>query len=756
LAGCDFCRLFTCWSFFVKMSKSVKIIDNVLAHVDEKKEYLAVDDNSKLRVFSNVEVKYTTKPLGLDVESGEDGMGLYVISSKHSEAPEVKPGMMLVQINEHVVRGLRADKIVEMIKGCGLPVNIHFSSASRGPALSPTRSRRVTLTRGLSLRIRRASTALPKEEIRVYLPNGTPVTVTTGKHDLNTVLTMVCAKHGLHPEKLVLIMQNREKENDVQHPSLNEPAVNWTRKFAKNYWLRLVSKKLAGIYAKGVPADGVSILTKNGFTDQDIQELRKFMNMLLHLSVDAAVSALSKTLETEYGELKLTKEEVMAIVEWHKSIVHNEDTILQAPDQHCFRVFFFEDDQLRHKTYNLKNPMTTAGKLCEIISKDLNINLPNNYAIHIKGLSDVRAFEQALNPEDIPNQIKLSIVKSGGYGRLQFVYKEINEQSDSEYNYESSQDIQYAPTARAFRVGSIDGWSDKDLEKLRKAMEEHMNEMKLQHAEFKTVEKDEEQLALEGHRLELLKECVLNQYQISEVIHNFEATSIGNFPAHKKLHDLRIGEVMIVTGTDVSGWSRGKNISGGDEAYFPASYVEVVAQPEMLVEVIHDFDPSTVSNLPKALVVIKLERGELILVTGTHISGWWRGCKVKGGPEGYFPGDYTNCITAPLMDVTFKKIYGDAVLEGHMKLRAGVFKRFQDRYVWLTNNELLYFNTEASDPQYPVGRIVLRHPNNKSSVVPKSKGKFIINVDRKSYECKVDEDVVSLWIETLTQICSGE
>merc|ERR1719397_1124835 len=107
---------------------------------------------------------------------------------------------------------------------------------------------------------------------------------------------------------------------------------------------------------------------------------------------------------------------------------------------------------------------------------------------------------------------------------------------------------------------------------------------------------------------------------------------------------------MIVTGTDASGWARGKNIMGGDEAYFPASYVEVVAQPEMLVEVIHDFDPKNVQYLPKALVVIELHRGELILVTGTHVSGWWRGCNVTGGPEGYFPGDYVRCITQPSLE----------------------------------------------------------------------------------------------------------
>merc|ERR1711920_686366 len=317
-----------------------------------------------------------------------------------------------------------------------------------------------------------------------------------------------------------------------------------------------------------------------------------------------------------------------------------------------------------------------------------------------------------------------------------------------------------APTARAFRVGSIDGWSDKDLEQLQRAMEEHMNEMKLQEAEAAVNVKGadekndnlEEQLAMEDSRLELLKECVWNQYQMAEVIHNFDASSIKEFPAHKKLHNLIVGDVMVVTGTDVSGWSRGKNIKGGDEAYFPASYVEVVAQPEMLVEVIHDFDPENVQYLPKALVVIELKRGELILVTGTHVSGWWRGCKVTGGPEGYFPGDYCRCVTQPSLDVTFTKIYGEPVKEGILKLRLGIFKRFQEKYVFLTKNELLYFNSEESDPQTPAGRIALRHPNMKSSIVRSKKRYFTIHVGTKSYECKVAQSEISDWIHTLEKL----
>jgi len=723
------------------MSKPVTRADNALTDADEMKE--------ATRVRDELVIKYTKRPLGLDVESGDKGIGLYVLKSKNTEVKTLKPGMMLVKVNDKSVYGIKTHEILEMIQGSELPIEIHFAPAIRNRAI---RKSRVTVTRGLSLRLLPTDEPLASGLLRVYIPNGTPITVASEEYELNRVVELICRNNGLIPEKLVLIMQHREKENDVQHPSLKESAKSWQQKFGEDYRLRLISKRLAETYKEGVPIDGVSILTKNGFTDEDIHEIRKFMDMFLHLSVDAAIATLDNTLQDEYKDLKLSIEEVKAIVQWHKNIVQSEDNILLSPHQHCIRVFF-EINNLKEKIYYLKNNMTTAGALCEIISKDQNISNPDMYSLHIKGLSDIRVFEQALSPEDIPNQVKAAVVKSGGYGRLQFVYKETRVDTDSDYDSsEYEEDIGFAPTAKAFRVGSIDGWSDKRLDQLQIAMEEHMKEMELQEAEGKRSAEDEEKLALEDSRLELLKDCVWNQYKMAEVIHNFDAGSIKEFPAHKKLHNLIVGDVMIVTGTDASGWSRGKNIKGGDEAYFPASYVEVVAQPEMLVEVIHDFDPKNVQYLPETLSVIELKRGELLLVTGTHVSGWWRGCKVTGGPEGYFPGDYVRCITQPSLEMTFTKIYGEPVKEGIMKLRVGVFKRFQEKYVFLTENELLYFNSEESDPQAPAGRIALRHPNMKSSIVRSKKKYFTLHVGGKSYECKVDQREINEWIHTLEKL----
>jgi len=722
-----------------------------LGDLDENKVDQVYQRKFKIELGEMVHVvTYKEKPLGVDVESGQDGTNLYVTANNNPNV-NVKKGMLLAQINEHVVRALPAPQIVEKINICELPIQIWYITVDS----------RKTFQRGLSLRIRR-SIAVSPGLIRIYLPNGTPYNVEASKYDLKTLLDMVCKAHGLVADEMVLVMQNREKENDVQHPSLEDSALEWIRKFARHYRLRLLTRELAGRYKDGVPVDGISIMTKNGFSDETIQDLRKLMNKMLNLPVDVAVATMSNTIEDEYSDLKLTEEEVKAIVIWHKNIVKQEDIITKSPEQHFIRIYF-EGDGLQHKTFSLKYPMIKAEELCNIVSEDQKISCPENFALHIKGtaVGDVRSFEQELRPDDMPNQVKQAILDSGGYGRLQFVYKEKEQESDDEESSES-EDIDLAPTARAFRVGSIDGWSDQDLAQLQKAMEEHMNEMRLQEAEaaenVKVADEKndnlEEQLKMEERRLDLLKECVLNQYQLSEVIHDFDASSIQDFPAHKKLQDLRVGEVMIVTETDISGWARGKNIAGGDEAYFPASYVEVVAQPEMLVEVIHDFDPNGVKNLPEALVVIELTRGELILVTGTHVSGWWRGCKVKGGPEGYFPGDYTKCVTAPTIDMTFRTIYGDAVIEGYLKLREGVLKRFQNKYVYLTNEELLYFNTEGSDPHSPTGRINLKQQDVKLSSVKKEKCKFTISVGRKAYEWKIDKCEVDDWIEKLTDLCN--
>merc|ERR1719273_2873596 len=234
-------------------------------------------------------------------------------------------------------------------------------------------------------------------------------------------------------------------------------------------------------------------------------------------------------------------------------------------------------------------------------------------------------------------------------------------------------------------------------------MQEQMAEYKKQETEAleqKSSQDDAIQKELEEKRLELVKECVINQYQLAEVIHDFDASSIENFPEYKALQDLRVGEVIIVTENDPSGWSKGKNINGGPEAFFPTSYVDVVAQPEMLVEAIHDFDPNSVQNLPAQLTIVDLQRGDQILVTGTHISGWWRGCKVKGGPEGYFPGDYTKVIAQPAVDPvdTFRLVWGPPEIDGHISMRIGVLKRYQTKYCYVTSNaELLYFQTLQSD-----------------------------------------------------------
>eukprot|EP00497_Spongosphaera_streptacantha_P004251 TRINITY_DN5100_c0_g1_i1.p1 TRINITY_DN5100_c0_g1~~TRINITY_DN5100_c0_g1_i1.p1 ORF type:complete len:248 (-),score=49.01 TRINITY_DN5100_c0_g1_i1:20-679(-) len=212
---------------------------------------------------------------------------------------------------------------------------------------------------------------------------------------------------------------------------------------------------------------------------------------------------------------------------------------------------------------------------------------------------------------------------------------------------------------------------------------------------------------------------------------------------------------MVVTENDPSGWSKGKNINGGPEAYFPQSYVEVVARPEMLVEVIHDFDPlNDQENLPDILTFLNLKVGEKILVTGTHMSGWWRGCLVKGGPEGYFPGDYASRVLAsPMTDPldSMRKVWGKPNKDGYLNLKIGILKRFSKRYCYLTAKELLYFNSEGHDPKKPAGTFALDR-RCTVDIVDEKKGKFKIKAKRQALDCKGDPNYFNQWVDALRAV----
>jgi len=466
---------------------------------------------------------------------------------------------------------------------------------------------------------------------------------------------------------------------------------------------------------------------------------------------------LSQTLEEDF-DCEMKDDDVMAVVEWHKSIVKRN--ALQPSGTYFIRVYFEGDAQLTEeerdvydKTYSLRNPLLTAKELCSIISEDRGIENPDKFALFIKGLSDARDFEQEFDDGDIPLQVRQSIAED--FGRLQFVYKERIIDTDSEIESDSVEMVADAPNL-AFHIGAIDKWSD---EQLKTAMETYMEEMQIQETKEEPKVLDEVDNKREERRLELYKECVINRYQLAEVIENFDSKAVQDFPSYKRLQDLSVGEVVMIIENDPSGWSKGKiidSLKGEAEGYFPTSYVEVISQPEMLVEVIYDFDPKRVPNLPDSLVTLKVSRKDIVLVTSKHISGWWMGSKIVGGPEGHFPGNYTKCIAEPenLPVNTFFSLYGEAIIEGVVSLRNEVVNVFQSKYCYVTNSNFYYFNSHNSDPEKPAGQIELTQPN-ISIVVGEKEGSFSIVYGDKVQECKIDKTALDCWVDLLKSVITG-
>merc|ERR1719285_206527 len=150
------------------------------------------------------------------MESGMNGRVLIVTSSSSAKA-----GSLIVQIDQHPVRGLETVEIVKVLKKCELPIQIWFVTSRRNRI------------RGLSLRIRKSRMKLDPGAIKVYLPDGTPFTTAIGRATLKALLDWVCASNALKGEMLALVMQNREDEGDVRYPELDAPAATWSNTYSK-------------------------------------------------------------------------------------------------------------------------------------------------------------------------------------------------------------------------------------------------------------------------------------------------------------------------------------------------------------------------------------------------------------------------------------------------------------------------------------------------------------------------------------------
>jgi len=74
------------------------------------------------------DVVFPTEPLGIDIESSEDGRDAYVRSCTN---PQIKPGHMLTAVNDEPLVGLDFDAILERVKTAPFPKRISFSTKKR-------------------------------------------------------------------------------------------------------------------------------------------------------------------------------------------------------------------------------------------------------------------------------------------------------------------------------------------------------------------------------------------------------------------------------------------------------------------------------------------------------------------------------------------------------------------------------------------------------------------------------------------------
>jgi len=67
-------------------------------------------------------------PMGIDIESSEDGMDAYIRSSTN---PKIQKGHMLVGVNDQPLRGLKFEEILEKVKSSKHPRKLSFSAKRR-------------------------------------------------------------------------------------------------------------------------------------------------------------------------------------------------------------------------------------------------------------------------------------------------------------------------------------------------------------------------------------------------------------------------------------------------------------------------------------------------------------------------------------------------------------------------------------------------------------------------------------------------
>jgi len=435
---------------------------------------------------------------------------------------------------------------------------------------------------------------------------------------------------------------------------------------------------------------------------------------------------------------------------------------------------------------------TTVADIREFIKTYKGVNLNRNWPLFVTGTQELRAFKQVLDESNNPLEIRDAITRDGQYA-VKFRFADnAGEEDDSESDSDYSSDLEeYIPSAPLSGVPpKSKNWDEEShedamdkilsvqadmLDAVHKLREDHPDiEVAFQSPALRGLEIGEPggeytpmgeampaDPAIVRERIALVEEAVRKQWLIAEALHDFDKESIQNWPDYSTLQSLQQGDMLLVSKRDPTGWWKGKNIMGGDYgttnmdgAYFPGSYVEVVAKPLYLAKTMFEFNPETVPNFPSNMVLLELNPDDILIVTDTHESGWWRGCNLLGGAEGYFPRDFVEITAQPdLMNDQWAQVFPDLKMKGWLDKKARVMRKWRRYYFVYESDFVKYYDSDAADPRNPLGKIRIIDESYRAQIVRDTENfkKFTIKAMRKEWELRVEvQDDRDVWCEAIT------
>jgi len=436
---------------------------------------------------------------------------------------------------------------------------------------------------------------------------------------------------------------------------------------------------------------------------------------------------------------------------------------------------------------------TTVADIRKFLRKHKGVQLNPHWPLFVTGTQELRTFKQVLDETNNPLEIRDAITKDGQYA-VKFRFAENtgeddDSDSDSDYSSDLEEAVPDAPTRGGPDAGAWDHDAHEDaMEKIASVQSDMMEQVARLQAANPDVQVDFQSPALqelaarhgeygEGEytpmgealpadpqivreRIALVEEAVRKQWLIAEALHDFDKESIQNWPDYSTLQSLQQGDMLLVSKRDPTGWWKGKNIMGGDYgesvdgAYFPGSYVEVVAKPLYLAKTMFEFNPDTVPNFPSNMVLLELNTDDILIVTDTHESGWWRGCNLLGGAEGYFPRDFVEITAQPdLMNDQWAQVFPNLKMKGWLDKKARVMRKWRRYYFVFEGHFVKYYDSDTADPRNPLGKIRVIDEGFRSQIVKDMENfkKFTIKAMRKEWELRVEvQDDRDMWCESLT------